>query len=229
VLRCTDRVRLAAAALGVALVAAGSGVGYAAVTRSTGPPPVAVVRTTTPPQRPATSPAAASPTPSASWHTYPAWPGAHQPGRPGVPARLVVPSLRLDVRPTPTGRRGDGRLDVPDSARSVVWWAYGAAPGEPEGTVVLAGHVSWQGHWGRFGSLTRLHPGARVYVDRTDGRRVGYRVTAVREVAKTRLDRLGVFTTAGRPALVLLTCGGRWDAARQSYDDNVVVRAVPTN
>ncbi|HEX6445689.1 MAG TPA: class F sortase, partial [Streptosporangiales bacterium] len=140
-----------------------------------------------------------------------------------------VPSLRLDVRPSPTGRLDDGRLDVPDSARSVVWWAYGAAPGEAQGTVVLAGHVSWAGRWGRFGSLTRLRPGARVYVDRADGRRVGYRVASVTEVAKARLDRLGVFRTGGRPALVLLTCGGHWDATRRSYDDNVVVRAVPVN
>lgn len=224
----SNRFRVTASALGLALVTAGVLTGYAAVTRSAGPPPVADARATAPATGPATPTAAPPPTPAGSVRTYAAWPGARQPGRPGVPTRLVVPSIRVDVRPLATGRLDDGRLDVPDSARSVVWWAYGAAPGEPRGTAVLAGHVSWHGRWGRFASLTRLHPGARVYVDRADGRRVTYRVTSVTEVEKARLDRLGVFTTGGPPALVLLTCGGHWDAARHSYDDNVVVRATPT-
>ena len=36
-----------------------------------------------------------------------------------------------------------------------------------------------------------------------------------------------VFARDGDSRLVLVTCGGRFDPARRSYDDNIVVRAVP--
>ena len=48
-----------------------------------------------------------------------------------------------------------------------------------------------------------------------------------RQVPKTSLDDLGLFQTGGPPRLVLVTCGGRYDAARRTYEDNVVVQARP--
>ena len=54
-----------------------------------------------------------------------------------------------------------------------------------------------------------------------------YAVTGRRNVPKMSLDELGLFASAGSPRLVLVTCGGRYDAARHSYEDNVVVQARP--
>ncbi|MQA79057.1 MAG: sortase [Streptosporangiales bacterium] len=220
-----DRVRIPAVLAGVVLLAAGVVLARVDTTRADG---VAVASATPAPVR-STEPGP-TPTPSATpttLRTLPAWPGATQPARPGTPVRLVVPALRVDTRPHPIGRLTDGRLDVPKDAAAVAWWAYGAAPGERRGTVVVAGHVSWWGRWGTFARLGTLSRGDRVRLVRADGEVVPYAVTAVVRTPKTRLDRLGVFATDGPPGLALVTCGGRWDPVRRSYDENVVVRATP--
>jgi hypothetical protein len=141
---------------------------------------------------------------------------------------VVIPRLRLRVATTAAGVGADNRsLDLPESARAVVWWAYGASPGAPSGTVLLAGHVSWGGHSGALAGLRLLHVGDAVALTRADGTVVRYAVTGRRHVPKASLDQLGVFATDGAPRLVLVTCGGRYDAARHSYEDNVVVQARP--
>ncbi len=145
-----------------------------------------------------------------------------------APARVSVPRLHIAAAPVPTGLASDGRsLALPPSARTVVWWAYGATPGATSGTVLLAGHVSWNGRPGRLGQIGRLRLGDRLTVTRHDGVSVSYAVTGRRRVPKMSLDRLGLFATGGPARLVLVTCGGAFDAARHSYEDNVVVQARP--
>ena len=55
----------------------------------------------------------------------------------------------------------------------------------------------------------------------------GGRRRSRRRVPKMSLDQLGLFARAGAPRLVLVTCGGAFDPARHSYEDNVVVQARP--
>jgi hypothetical protein len=87
--------------------------------------------------------------------------------------------------------------------------------------------VSWGGRVGTLARLPALHVGDRLSVTRADGTVVAYAVTGRRHVPKASLDELGVFATTGAPRLILVTCGGRYDAARHSYADNVVVQARP--
>jgi Sortase domain len=144
------------------------------------------------------------------------------------PTTVAIPRLHLRAATTPAGVGSDSRsLDLPESARAVVWWAYGAWPGATSGTVLLAGHVSWNGRVGSLAGLPSLLVGDRVALTRADGTVVRYAVTGRRHVPKASLAELGVFATVGAPRLVLVTCGGRYDAARRSYDDNVVVQARP--
>jgi hypothetical protein len=144
------------------------------------------------------------------------------------PTAVTIPRLHLRAATTAAGVGSDNRsLDLPPSAKAVVWWAYGATPGAASGTVLLAGHVSWNGRVGVLADLGRLRLGDQVTVARGDGTVVRYQVTGRKRVPKRSLDELGVFATGGSPRLVLVTCGGRYDAARQSYEDNVVVQARP--
>lgn len=144
------------------------------------------------------------------------------------PTTVSIARLHLRAHTTPAGVSGDNRsLALPPSARAVIWWAYGATPGTPYGTVLLAGHVSWGGRVGALSGLRLLRLGDVVGVTRRDGTVVRYAVTGRRHVPKASLDQLGVFATDGAARLVLVTCGGRYDAARRSYEDNVVVVARP--
>jgi hypothetical protein len=53
-----------------------------------------------------------------------------------------------------------------------------------------------------------------------------YRVTSVRAYPKSELPT-SVFRRTGPPRLVLVTCGGPFDAATGHYPDDVVVTAAP--
>lgn len=144
------------------------------------------------------------------------------------PVAVLVPGSRrpapVEVRTTdPVG----GGLDLPDDAATVAWWGSGTAPGEPRGSAVLAAHVSYEGQTGPFTRLASVRAGAPVVVTSEDGTRHRYRVESVRSAPKTALDREELFRTSGRPALVLVTCGGRFDPATRSYESNVVVTAAP--
>ena len=71
-----------------------------------------------------------------------------------------------------------------------------------------------------------LERGDAVDVVARDGRTFTYRIVSVRNVAKADLPA-DVYSRQGPPRLVLVTCGGVFDAERHHYSDNVVVVAVP--
>lgn len=142
------------------------------------------------------------------------------------PVRVLVPAIGVDAPVSPAGVEGERReLDVPDDARSVVWYRHGPSPGEP-GSAVLAGHVDLGGARAVFYRLRELKPGMRVVVAYDDGSRAAFRVVARRLYDKDRLPPL-VFRAGGRAAIALITCGGSYDAESRSYRGNTVVFAVP--
>ena len=146
-----------------------------------------------------------------------------------APVQVSIPRLNVRVTPTPTGLAADNRsLSLPDSARTVVWWAYGATPGSTTGTVLLAGHISWAGRLGD------PQPDRRAcgWATRSTSRAATARSSVTRSSVaawcpKRSLADLGLFQDGGPARLVLVTCGGRFDAARHSYEDNIVVQAAP--
>ncbi len=141
------------------------------------------------------------------------------------PTRLHAPAIGVDAPVVPVG--ADGRaLAIPDDPSVVGWWRDGARPGARTGTVVLAGHVdAWDTGPGALFHLARLRPGDAVSVGTDTGER-GYVVEAVRRYPKPELPA-ELFTPAGRPRLVLISCGGVFDRRLRSYTDNVVVYATP--
>ena len=115
-----------------------------------------------------------------------------------------------------------GALGIPADIKRVGWWRDGAAPGDKTGTVLIAGHVdSKKDGAGAFYALKSARRGDIVKVDSRS-----YRVTGVKIVRKAALPA-SIYTRTGSPKLVLVTCGGPFDAAAGHYRDNVVVTAVP--
>ena len=91
---------------------------------------------------------------------------------------------------------------------------------------MLAAHIAYDGVDGVFRHLDRLEEGAEVVVDLEDGTSHTYRVTAVGTYPKQDLPA-EVFSTTGPERLVLITCGGRFDNSRRSYESNVIAFAEP--
>jgi LPXTG-site transpeptidase (sortase) family protein len=143
-----------------------------------------------------------------------------------APTRVRIPELGVDAPIIGVGAR-DGVLSVPDDSRTVAWYRYGPSPGG-QGSAVLAAHVATarDGH-GVFIGLRRLRPGDLVDVEMDDGTSRHFVVEETRQHAKSDLPVDDLFARDGEPRLVLITCGGDFDAAARSYTDNVVVLARP--
>ncbi|PFG39130.1 LPXTG-site transpeptidase (sortase) family protein [Georgenia soli] len=147
---------------------------------------------------------------------------------PRPPVRLVYDALDIDMPVVPVGVADDGQMEVRPDALEAGWYRFGPTVGAEEGTAVVAAHAgSYVTPRGPFYDLKDARPGDRVRVTRADGQVLDYEVTSVEKVGKDVIDLEQYFRRDGAPRLVLFTCGGRWDEARQSYDDNVVVSARP--
>jgi hypothetical protein len=120
---------------------------------------------------------------------------------------------------------------VPLNPKNVGWWKYGAKPGATVGTAILAGHINYAGVKGSMADIGKLNPGDEVDVYGTQNadRRhlVRFGVTGVRTYHKTSLPYKQIFDQKSLGRIVIVTCGGPFDASTGNYLDNIVVFAVP--
>lgn len=143
-------------------------------------------------------------------------------------SRLEIPALGVSARVVDVGVQADAQLEIPADPQTLGRWSGGAEPGEPYGSTVVVGHVDNTHEVGALFALHRMQIGDRIVAIGTDGRRVSYRVVASREVAKAKLaTSLEPFRQDVQGRLVIVTCGGTFDAVHRQYADNVVVFAVP--
>ncbi|PFG41134.1 sortase family protein [Georgenia soli] len=145
---------------------------------------------------------------------------------PVPPGRLEFPSVGVDAEVVPVGVLPSGDLQLPEDPARVGWWAGGALPGESRGTVVLAGHMDGLRRSGAMSALLSVEENDVVRVEDLRGRVHEYRVVARRLSPRQSLDP-ALFATDGSHRLVLITCGGTFDADAGRYTDNIVVVAEP--
>ena len=147
------------------------------------------------------------------------------------PNRIVIPKLDVQAPIVRVGKTPDGELQIPLNPRSVGWWRDGAKPGAAVGTAILAGHINYAGVTGAMAALGKLNPGDEVDVygrQNADRRHeVRFTVTGVRTYHKTRLPYQQIFDQKSVGRIVIVTCGGPFDASTGNYRDNIVVFAVP--
>ena len=143
------------------------------------------------------------------------------------PVGITIATIGVRGRVVPVGiEAGTGNVQVPGDVDTVGWYRFGPIPGAA-GSAVLLGHVDSRTQGlGVFFRLRELGPGDLLHVDFADGSRSSFRVVGRRSYPKRDLPT-DLFERAGRPILALVTCGGSFDEATGSYDDNVVVFAVP--
>jgi hypothetical protein len=145
-----------------------------------------------------------------------------------APTRLVIRDLGVDATIKGVGVQQDGAMVIPAAPTSVGWYRYGAAPGDPEGNTVIAGHVATREDGpGALAPLRGATPGMRVTVTTADGVQHRYEVVGRELIVKKALPVDEIFAREGKPLLVLITCGGEYLPELRSHRDNVVVTAVP--
>jgi sortase (surface protein transpeptidase) len=150
-----------------------------------------------------------------------------EPDQPGRPKTLSIPRLGLKMPITSVTVDSTGAMAVPSSPTEVGWYAYGPRPGSAHGSAVLGGHVDTREHGvGPLVGLQQLHPGDEVVIA-TDKGAERFRVSTVKSISKRDLDVAEVFDRGGDPLLRIITCGGTFRRSQRSYQDNVVVTALP--
>ena len=179
--------------------------------------PVAPPTTTSSPAQPEVAGPSADPDPTATTTT--SVPDVKVP-----PNQLRIADLGISQAVLPVGLQDDGWMEVPDVG-DIGWYRYGAAPGRPGSTVIVA-HVYWDGTPGPFQRLGTLEPGAHIEVGGEDGAVHSYVV-----VERTMYDKdalpSALWRDSGSESLALITCGGDFNRSTRRYEQNIVVYAVP--
>jgi sortase (surface protein transpeptidase) len=183
--------------------------------------------TSSPPSSPTPTPSARTRTPAAARSV----PRASAPSTAAVvaaPIALRAPDIGVTAPVIPVGVDGTGAMVIPEQVSTLGWYRFSAGPGASTGSMVIAGHVdSARQGLGAFFRLRDVPVGAEIDVTDTHGTMWPYRVVAREEFPKTTVPLAKVFSHYGAPRLSLVTCGGAFDAAVRSYEDNIVVTAVP--
>lgn len=148
-----------------------------------------------------------------------------------VPVAVDIPDIGAQSSLVPLGLDAEGALAVPpvDQPEQAGWFEPGVRPGDP-GPAVIAAHVNGRRDGvslpGVFARLHELQPGALIHVARADGSSVMFRVERVEHHDKDAFPTAAVYGDVPGAELRLITCGGAFDEAAHSYEDNVVVFAV---
>jgi LPXTG-site transpeptidase (sortase) family protein len=146
---------------------------------------------------------------------------------PSHPRELIIKKLGVDANVLPIGTT-EGVLDAPGSAWDAGWYDKSALPGQG-GALLLDGHVNDAlGSPGIFYSLTNLVKGDEMIIERGDGQKFTYAVTAVQDIPLEKVDmnKVAASAQAGKEGLNLITCGGLYDYQKKTYDHRIIVYAV---
>jgi sortase (surface protein transpeptidase) len=148
-----------------------------------------------------------------------------QPPPAAAPAALAIPEIGVSTQLITLGLTAQGTVQVPSTASVAGWYTRSPRPGAV-GPAIILGHIdSGQGP-GIFFRLAVLRSGDPVYVRRSDGSTVEFRVTAVQTYLKDHFPTQAVYGPTPDAELRLITCGGAFDSATGHYLSNIVVYAT---
>ncbi len=144
------------------------------------------------------------------------------------PANLLIPDLGIDLAATPEGLDAEGNMSLPKFWAQVGWYQYGAGLDAASGAVILAAHVdTTESGLGPLVNLRDARIGQVVTVTGKDGIVRNFQISETTNVTKGPQSLDSYFDPNGPYRLVLITCGGPFDAAAKTYIENIVVTAVP--
>ncbi len=143
----------------------------------------------------------------------------------GLPARLKIPSVKVNAMVRYVGLTHDGYMGVPKLPRDAAWYMLGPKPGE-RGSAVIAGHVNWwYGATGVFQHLKTLKAGDTIIVQDDSGKDISFVVRETREYHQEDDATDVFFSNDGKAHLNLVTCAGVWDKLTGAYSKRLVVFA----
>ena len=142
-----------------------------------------------------------------------------------LPKTLNIPRLGINTKVQSVGLNFNDEMDVPSNNDDVAWFELGVAPGR-KGSAVIAGHLNGRsGEPAVFWDIHKLEIGNDIYVVDNGGNEKHFQVTAVEKYKTNSAPMEKIFGLNNGIYLNLITCGGRWDRAENTYDERLVVFA----
>lgn len=150
-----------------------------------------------------------------------------------LPLRIDIPDVGIHATLLKVGLQADGSVGVPplNEAQRAAWYDGSPSPGE-EGASIIDAHVDSRetaGFRGAFYNLGRMLPGEQIEITRSDHIVATFTVDSVQQAPKSAFPTNRVYGSVPYAALRLITCGGDFDYARGSYEDNTIVYAHMTD
>ncbi len=142
---------------------------------------------------------------------------------PGLPVRLIIPSINVDAPIIYVGLAPDGSVDVPKGPDQVAWFQFGPRPGA-KGSAVITGHYGpWRnGANSVFDNLYKLKQGDKIYVKDDKGISLTFTVRDS-HIYNPNESVPEVFSKDDGTYLNLITCHGDWLANQKTYTKRLVV------
>jgi hypothetical protein len=142
-----------------------------------------------------------------------------------APNHLLIPALNIYSpinNDGDTGQTKNGQL-VLSPPETVTRWVDGANVQSEEGSLLLAGHVSYNGTRGAIYHLAEIKAGNVAYVTDDKGNWQEFQLDTLETINKSALPK-EVFATSGEKRLNIVTCGGRLLKRGRSYtyESNII-------
>jgi sortase (surface protein transpeptidase) len=151
--------------------------------------------------------------------------GAPTATKPGPPARLMIPTIGLDVGIEQVGILANGDLGTPTQHPwdDAGWYNVGPTPGE-RGSAVLDGHLDRPGGYpAAFWNLRYLQAGNLVMIRDGLGKTLHFRVSAIVYYAPQAAPIQAIFGNEDGSYLNLITCAGDWIPSQHQTTLRLVV------
>ena len=142
-----------------------------------------------------------------------------------LPKTLNIPKLGINAKVQYVGLNFENEMDAPSNNNDVAWFSLGVVPGK-KGSAVIAGHLNGKsGEPAIFWDLHKLEIGNDIYVVDNGGDERRFQVMSVEKYKTNSAPMEKIFGLNDGVYLNLITCGGRWDRAENTYDERLVVFA----
>ena len=157
--------------------------------------------------------------PEAEWNVAP-----DEPKYMSIPA-IGIRNARVENLGIKVGTTA--QFDDPVYSMSAGWYRNSARPGGG-GVGLYDGHYGVGAYQGVFTRLSQVKIGDEIIIERGDGKKFTYKIIENQTipVGQVNMNKLMSSFDAGQEGIVLITCAGTWDPAKEKYDHRTTVRAV---
>lgn len=144
------------------------------------------------------------------------------------PRMIYIPAIGVNARVMSVGVNSKGNIDTPANLNDTAWYDGSAKPGQ-DGQVFIDGHTSFSNSlYAAFNDLPKLHQGDLITIEKGNGEKINYRVSAVETVDADKVDMGKALNPpeGATKGLTLMTCTGTFNYRTQTADKRLVVYAV---